>query len=332
MTYNDIINIAKRLDKETQKRIDKDVEERVEILKEGDLSKEDMDKMEECLYMSLVLQEYLSGEYELLEEEKALLLAEMEEMFNEYGELLSKAKLEEKLSKKKRMALYLMKIREELFDKKERVKDVDERMKNNQNDQDKLKNDASKDNMKKIADNNKDKVMGKDKKDLPNPDKMKWGADNDSGRVTPSKGKEKEGNPSAGLSRDRSETTTTSDSDRRDAQRIIDKVEAFVDSHINDGRKIDVGQPIKEDISKQDSDRKPENDGSDLAPSGGADQASGSPLTSMINDGRFTPETPDAFKEGLEDMLDHQGGSLFDDNELGDVAEIMASKDFKSRG
>lgn len=240
MTYNDIINIAKKLDKETQKRIDADVEDRVEILKEGDLSKEDMEKMEECLYMSLVLQEYLSGEYELLEEEKALLLAEMEELFNEYGELLSKAKLEEKLSKKKRMALYLMKIREELFEKKEKVKDVDERMKNNQENQDKLKDDASKENMKKIAEDNKDKdkVMGKNKKDLPNPDKMNWGLDNDSGRVVkPSKSKE--GDLTAGL-RDANKADL-------DKQREAFKNDAANNSFKGDGDKI-IPDRIKEDI------------------------------------------------------------------------------------
>jgi hypothetical protein len=185
MTYNDIINIAKRLDKDTQKKIDKDVEERLEILKEGDVGKEDLDKMEECLYMSLVLQEYLSGEYELLEEERELLLQDMEELYNEYSDLLSKAKLEEKLSKKKRMALYLMKLREQLFDRKERVKDVNDRLKDNQKNQEELKNLSDKKKMKELADENK--------KNLPNPDKKKWGLDNDSGRVKGKKDKLHEG-------------------------------------------------------------------------------------------------------------------------------------------
>lgn len=179
MTYNEIINIARRLDKETQKEIDQAVEERLEILKEGDLSQEDMEKMEECLYITLVLQEYLSGEHDLLEEEKALLLEEMEEMFNEYGELLTKAKLEEKLTKKKRMALELMKIREELMKRKERVKDVDKRMKENQENQEAFKELSGKDKMQEIAEDNK-KDKGNNKSDLKNPDKMrKFGTDND---------------------------------------------------------------------------------------------------------------------------------------------------------
>ena len=77
MTYNEIINIANRLDKKDKARIDKAVEERLEILKLGDLNDEELDRMEECLYMSLVIQEYLDGEYELIEEERLLLLEEM---------------------------------------------------------------------------------------------------------------------------------------------------------------------------------------------------------------------------------------------------------------
>ena len=77
MTYNEIIQIAKRLDKEVKERIDEAVEERMEILAAGDLTKDELEKMEECLYTSLVIQEYLNSEAELLEEEKNLLLAEM---------------------------------------------------------------------------------------------------------------------------------------------------------------------------------------------------------------------------------------------------------------
>ena len=172
MTYDEVLNIAKRLDKETKVKIDKEVDERLAILKEGDLNEEDMAKMEECLYMSLVIQEYLNGEYELLEEEKALLLDEMEELYNEYGELLTKAKLEEKLSKKKRMALELMRIREQLFDRKEFLKNVKENIKTNKESNDKLKELSSKETMKEVA--------KESKKDLANPDKQsKIGLDMD---------------------------------------------------------------------------------------------------------------------------------------------------------
>ena len=91
MTYEEITNIARRMNKDVQKKIDKEVEERLEILREGDLSEEDMNRMEDCLYMSLVLQEFLDGEYEMLEEERLLLLEDMEELFNEYNELLVNA-------------------------------------------------------------------------------------------------------------------------------------------------------------------------------------------------------------------------------------------------
>lgn len=151
MTYNEIINIARRLDKETQQQIDKEVEERLDILRQGDLNEEEMEKMEECLYMSLVIQEYLDGEYELLDEERELLLAEMEEMYNEYGELLTRAKLEEKVSKKKRMALELMRIRESLFEKKGRVKEVKTQMKENRDNKEKIKEMSSKESMKTLA-------------------------------------------------------------------------------------------------------------------------------------------------------------------------------------
>lgn len=152
MTYNEIRNIANKLDKETQKRIEKEVDERLEILKEGDLDEESMGKMEECLYIALVLQEYLNGEYEILEEEKSLLLEEMESMYNEYGDILARAKIEEKVSKKKRMALELMKIREELMSKKENVKDVNTKIKENRENNEKLKELSSKDNMRDIMD------------------------------------------------------------------------------------------------------------------------------------------------------------------------------------
>lgn len=158
MTYNEIINIANRLDKETKQEIDKAVEERLEILKEGELSKEDLEKMEECLYMTLVIQEYLNGEFELLEEEKVLLLEEMEEMYNQYGELLLKAKLEEKLSKKKRMTLELMRIREELLKRKKRIKDVNDRMKENLENQEKFQELSTKEKMEEIAQENKNKI------------------------------------------------------------------------------------------------------------------------------------------------------------------------------
>ena len=128
VTYDEIKNIAKKLDEDVKRQIDCAVEERLEILKEGDLSEDELERMEECLYISLVLQEYLDGEYELLEEEKQLLLDEMEEMFNEYGELLTKAKLEEKVSKKKRMALELMRIREELFKNKQLAKSINDKL------------------------------------------------------------------------------------------------------------------------------------------------------------------------------------------------------------
>ena len=305
MTYNDIINIAKKLDKETQKRIDADVEERVEILKEGELSKEDMEKMEECLYMSLVLQEYLSGEYELLEEEKALLLSEMEELFNEYGELLSKAKLEEKLSKKKRMALYLMKIREELFEKKEKVKDVDERMKNNQENQDKLKDDASKENMKKIAEENKDKdkVMGKDKKDLPNPDKMNWGIDNDSGRVNPSKNKL--GDAGSGL-RDGNKVDI-------DKQREAFKREAANNSFSGDGESI-FSDKIKEETGAPRTVTAPrDNNPSQLTGSNPGSRTGSGSLVDMVVAG--VAATMDETPTGIEESdLSKLAGKISDHN------------------
>ena len=187
MTYNEIINIASRLDKETKKKIDKEVEERLEILKLGELDQEDIERMEECLYMSLVIQEYLDGEYELIEEERQFLLSEMEELYGDYNDLLLKAKLEEKVGKKKRMALELMKIREQLFNYKDRMKGVKENLKENRNNKEKLEELSSKDTMKEVAKENKEfakenkreKFVDDDMKNREN----KFGLDFDSGSV-----------------------------------------------------------------------------------------------------------------------------------------------------
>ena len=173
MTYNEIINIAKRLDDETKERIDQEVAERLEILKLGDLNEEQMESMEECLYMSLVIQEYLDGEYELIDEERAFLLEEMAELYGEYNDLLLKAKLEEKVSKKKRLALELMRIREKLFKYKDRMHDVKEDMKTNRQNKKDLDDLTNKKKMKEVAKDNK---------------KGKRGLDNDSGRVKQNKG------------------------------------------------------------------------------------------------------------------------------------------------
>lgn len=162
MTYNEILNIAKKLDKEIKKKIDNDVEERMEILAKGELNREELMKMEECLYMSLVIQEYLNGEMEILEEERLFLLEEMEELYNEYGSLLSKAKLEEKLSKKKMMALELRRIREELFNRKKNVKLLKDKLQENQKNIDNLKKTSSLEEME---------VIVNEKKGLKNPDK-----------------------------------------------------------------------------------------------------------------------------------------------------------------
>lgn len=211
MTYNDIINIANRLDKETKKEIDKAVEDRLEILKEGELSKEDMEKMEEYLYMTLVIEEYLSGEYGLLEEEKALLLLEMEEMYNEYGEILSRAKLEEKISKKKRMALELMKIREELMKRKDRVKDVNDRMKENLENQEKFLELTGVAKMEEIAQDNKNKLNNKEDS------KIDFSLDKDNKRMDI---KDKENK--------REENRVTQEEiERENAQRQRDKIDAY---------------------------------------------------------------------------------------------------------
>lgn len=151
MTYEEISIIAKRLDKNTKRQIDLDVEERMEILKQGNLTEKELDRMEENLYMSLVLQEYLSGEYELLEEEKDLLLAEMEELYNEYIDLLSKAKLEKKLNKKKMMTLELMKIREQLLRHKKTIARVKADLKTTKKDIKNLEEKSSKKKMKEIS-------------------------------------------------------------------------------------------------------------------------------------------------------------------------------------
>ena len=162
MTYNDVLSIAKRLSKETKDRIDNDVAERMEVLSKGNLSKEDLTKMEDCLYMSLVIQEYLNSEVELLEEEKMLLLTEMEEMYNEYGELLSKAKIEEKLSRKRKMALELRRMREELLNRKKDVQRLKQQLQTNKKNLVDMQDASSVKKMKSIAG---------DKQDLPNPDK-----------------------------------------------------------------------------------------------------------------------------------------------------------------
>lgn len=166
MTHEEIANIARRMNKEVQKKIDEQVAERLDILRQGDLSEADMERAEDCLYMSLVLQEFLDGEYELLEEERVLLLDDMEELYNEYSDLLVKAKLEEKVGKKKRMALELMRIREQLFKHKDRMKFVNEQIKGNR------------DNKGKLDEVSNKKAM----KEMVNPDKQKkFGIDNDMG-------------------------------------------------------------------------------------------------------------------------------------------------------
>ena len=139
MTRDELFNIARRMDEETREMIDQEVEEKLEILKQGDLTQEELEQMEEYLYASLVLQEFLNGEYELLEEERQELFDEMEEMYNKYADLLVRARLEENVSKKKRMTLELMKIREQLMDRKGQYKDIKQRMKENRDKHNKLK-------------------------------------------------------------------------------------------------------------------------------------------------------------------------------------------------
>lgn len=148
MTKKEIMIMAQRLDDEAKLLIEKEVQERLEILKEGDLSEEELEEMELYLYASLVLQEFLDGEYEILEEERQQLFDEMEEMYNKYNDLLVRARIEEKVSKKKRMTLELMKIRERLMQSKQDYKDIKKMMKNNRDDKNKLKDVSTKEKMK----------------------------------------------------------------------------------------------------------------------------------------------------------------------------------------
>lgn len=159
MTLEEVKEIASKLDAEMRKKITEEVNERLEILKEADLEDEELEQIEECLYVSLVVQEYLTGAYEVLEEERDFLLEEMKEMFNEYGELLTKAKLEEKLSKKKRMALELMRIRQELLRSREIVSDMKVRMNKNKDDRQKLSVLSSKDTMQQIVKESKKETV-----------------------------------------------------------------------------------------------------------------------------------------------------------------------------
>ena len=148
MDRQEIMNIAQRLDDQAKLLIEKELEERLEILKEGDLSEEELSQMEECLFASLVLQEFLDGEYELLEEERQALFDEMEEMYNRYNDLLVRARIEEKVGKKKRMTLELMRIRERLMNSKQDYKDLKNMMKNNRERKNKLNNLTKKEKMK----------------------------------------------------------------------------------------------------------------------------------------------------------------------------------------
>ena len=173
MTKREIANIASRMDEETKLLIEKEVAERLEILKEGDLSEDELSEMEECLYASLVLEEFLNGEYELLEEERQALFDEMEEMYNRYSDLLVRARIEEKVGKKKRMTLELMKIRERLMERKQDYKNIKKRMKDNRENHKKLTDLTSKDSIKELANKSKDytKPVGRDKNYKPSKDK-----------------------------------------------------------------------------------------------------------------------------------------------------------------
>ncbi len=155
MTKREIANIARRMDEETRLLIDKEVEERLEILKEGELSEDELKEMEECLYASLVIQEFLNGEYDLLEEERQELFDHMEEMYNKYSDLLVRARIEEKVGKKKRMALELMKIREKLMQSKEDYKNIKNQMKENRENFKKLNDQTKKSELKNLAKRNK---------------------------------------------------------------------------------------------------------------------------------------------------------------------------------
>lgn len=151
MTREELQNIAHRMDEETRDLIDGEVEERLQILRQGDLTEEELQEMEEYLYASLILEEYLNGEYELLEEERQELFDEMEEMYNKYADLLVRARIEEKVSKKKRMTLELMKIREQLMNRKADYKDIKQKMKDNRENYNKLKDLNKKENMKELS-------------------------------------------------------------------------------------------------------------------------------------------------------------------------------------
>ena len=148
MTKNEVLNIANRLDDQSKLLIEKEVEERLEILREGDLSEDELEEMELYLFASLVFQEYLDGEYELLEDERQALFDEMEEMYNKYSDLLVRARIEEKVGKKKRMTLELMRIRERLLQSKQDYKDLKQMMKDNRNKKDELKKLTKKEKMK----------------------------------------------------------------------------------------------------------------------------------------------------------------------------------------
>lgn len=160
MTKREIANIASKMDESTKLLIDKEVAERLEILKEGDVSEDELSEMEECLYASLVLQELLNGEYELLEEERQALFDEMEEMYNRYSDLLVRARIEEKIGKKKRMTLQLMKIREDLMLRKQEYKDVKQKMKDNREEHKKLNDLTKKSALKELARKDKDAYKG----------------------------------------------------------------------------------------------------------------------------------------------------------------------------
>lgn len=148
MTKGEVLNIANRLDDQSKLLIEKEVEERLEILREGDLSEEELEEMELYLFASLVFQEYLDGEYELLEDERQALFDEMEEMYNKYSDLLVRARIEEKVGKKKKMTLELMRIRERLLQSKQDYKDLKQMMKDNRNKKDELKKATKKEKMK----------------------------------------------------------------------------------------------------------------------------------------------------------------------------------------
>lgn len=222
MTQQEFINIAKRLDKKKQELIDKEVEERLKILKEGELTNEEMIQMEECLYKSLVLQEYLDSEFELLEDEKTLLLEEMESLYNEYGDLLLKAKIEEKLSRKKRMALQLLTIRQQLFQRKELLNRVKDEIKDNRNNKDKLDKSTNKKKMKDISKESKEKG--------------KWGFDRDSGVS---------GGGKAAENKEKNKQT------EKIKQEAIQKAREEAKKEVQRETKKEVEQTVKKEVSKQ---------------------------------------------------------------------------------